>query len=69
MTQNRDGGMKEWRNTEQDTAGMECALSLFRFQVTWQQTLPSQSLWSQIPKHLGDSCRRLDCDSRAWNIH
>lgn len=40
VTQNRDGGMGGRRKTEQQATGMECALSLFRFQVTWHQPLP-----------------------------
>lgn len=65
----RQGQMKEWRNTRQETEGMKCALTVFRFKSFGTSLFPSQSPCSQTPKHLRESHkiqaerRWLDCDS------
>lgn len=40
VTQNRDGGTRGRRSAELETEGMERALSLFRFGVSWHRALP-----------------------------
>lgn len=59
----REGEMKERRNTGQETEGMKCALTVFRFKSFGTSLFPSQSLRSRNPQHLRD-CHRIQAESR-----